>query len=254
MFNIKQVLLASATFGVVATIGAISPKSAQAAIISGEVSGIWTFENDGPGGYQVGDPFTALYTYDEADLVTQINNTNNVNSTFSSTSNSISSFSAQSKITSAKLLSLIVNSGSVQQVFSLTPSFSLPSISWSEFQDEGKENDVVVRSVSTKGTSISTGNSYEGSVTQSFQAYRGILQENGISSDYSSAVANAQDFGSIFTNGGDPSAYLLYGSTNQPVTFSSTNVPTPALLPGLIGLGLGALRKRKALPASEQAA
>jgi hypothetical protein len=254
MFNIKQVLLASATFGVVATIGAMSPKFAQAAIVSGQVSGIWTFQNDGPGGYQVGDPFTALYTYNDADLVTQITNTNNVTSnsiiTSSGTSNSISSISVKSTSTSAVLLSLVVNSGIVQQVFSFTPGFSFPSISWSESQFEEKLNDVVVNSSASKGTGILANTCCEANVGQYFQASKGFSQSNGIPYDYSSAVAYAQDY----TNGNDIPVYLLYASTDQPVTFSATDVPTPALLPGLIGLGLGALRKRKALAAAEQAA
>jgi hypothetical protein len=231
---------------VLAGLGTISLKPAQAAIISGQVSGVWTFENDGPGGYQVGDPFTALYTYNDANLIKQITNTNNVTSnsnvTSSGTSTIISSYSKKETITSAQLLSVVVNSSSFQQVYYDT-SFSVigfPIISWFESQVEQKENDVVLSAIYNKSTRIAAGDCCLANMMgQYFYASRSVSQEDGIFSDNSFAYASAEDYS------GDFPVYRLYATTDQPVTFSSTEVPTPALLPGLIGLGIGALRKRK---------
>jgi hypothetical protein len=231
---------------VLAGMGAISLKPVQAAIISGQVSGIWTFENDGPGGYQVGDPFTALYTYNDADLVKQITNTNNMtsNSTVAAvgTSTIISSYFKKDTITSAKLLSVVVNSGSFQQVYNDT-SFNVagfPIISWFESQVEQKENDVVLSAIYKKSTEINAGDCCLANMMgQYFYASRRVSQEDGIVSDESFAYSITSDYS------GDFPVYPLYATTDQPVTFSSTEVPTPALLPGLIGLGVGALRKRK---------
>jgi hypothetical protein len=244
MLNIKQVLLASATFGVVATIGTMSPQSAQAAIVSGQVSGIWTFENDGPGGYQVGDPFTALYTYDDADLITRIDNSSELvidsGGTYSLTSNS--------KSRSVSLLSLVVNSGSVSQVFALSNEPGSSSLNWLEFQSEEQKVDGTSKRDTNQVTSISV-NGGIGSTRSLFQAQRQVSLFDGFFSDQSYAFVRLADY----SNANEPfipPINLLYASTDQPVTFSATDVPTPALLPGLIGLGLGAIRKRKAIVAA----
>jgi hypothetical protein len=89
MFTIKQVSRSAATLAVLVAIGTVSANSAQAAIITGQVSGIWGFEEDGPGGYQVGDPFTALYEYDDASIVTTNTTTNEVISGPSGTRNRV---------------------------------------------------------------------------------------------------------------------------------------------------------------------
>jgi hypothetical protein len=229
-------------------IGAISLKPAQAAIISGQVSGVWALDDDGPDGYQTGDSFTAFYTYNDADLITEITNTNNVTSNSvispSGITNSISSYSQKDINTSTALLSLVLNSGSVQQVFRFISGVPSPTISWLERQVEDKKDDVVTVSGTGKSTRIFASDCCAKNVlAQYFDAYASFAQVNGVFYNYSSAIAKAEDYANL--NGIGLPSTILYASTDQPVTFSSTEVPTPALLPSLIGLGVGALRKRK---------
>jgi hypothetical protein len=256
MFNIKQVLLASATFGVVATIGAMSPQSAQSAIVGGQVSGIWTFQNDGPGGYQVGDPFTALYTYDDANIVTTINSSSTTTSDIDGSYRD----NRNSQNRSVPLLSLVVNSGNVSQVFDFLRGFAF--FNWADAQTEEQRITGGITTVNTTSRYQAQifYNSYvsnDAYIADGFDARRDTFLTNGVSAyDDSFASASLVDYPpfNIDINFLPMPVTLLYASTDQPVTFSATDVPTPALLPGLIGLGLGALRKRKALAAAEQAA
>ncbi|MGB5974382.1 MAG: hypothetical protein WBG38_13745, partial [Nodosilinea sp.] len=51
----------------IATLGTAAAPSAQAAIISGQVSGNWEYAY---GGFNTGDAFTADYTYDSDSITT----------------------------------------------------------------------------------------------------------------------------------------------------------------------------------------
>jgi hypothetical protein len=239
MFTIKQASRSAATLAVIVTIGTVSANSAQAAIINGQVSGIWGVEDDGPGGYQVGDPFTALYTYDDASIVTTNTTTNEVVSGPSGT-RSTTLIKQDSLV---PLLSLIVNSGSVSQVLALTPFTSVNFIVWYNSMLTGNDFGGSPLNESILGTSINVGN-FGGSSSIQFSANREIRNSNGIISDISNALAQDIDFST------SPPTNLLFARTESPIAFST--VPTPALLPGLMGLGLGALRRRKAQLALEK--
>jgi hypothetical protein len=232
MFTIKQVSRSAATLAVIAAIGTVSANSAQAAIITGQVSGIWGFEEDGPGGYQVGDPFTALYEYDDASIVTTNTTTNEVIIGPSGTRST--TLTKQESL--VPLLSLIVNSGSVSQVLDVTPFTSVNYLLWYSSVLTGQDFDSSPLSEVIQRTDINVGN-FGGSSSTQFFANREIRTSNGTTSDSSFALAQSTD-------------PLLFARTDRPITFST--VPTPALLPGLMGLGLGALRKRKAKLALEK--
>jgi hypothetical protein len=258
MFNIKQVLLASATFGVVATIGAMSPQSAQSAIVGGQVSGIWDYASEdgvsGPDRFNVGDAFTALYTYDDASIIADTRTTTIVMTGDSGSSSSI--FTEYFR--KVPLLSLVINSGSISQMFDLsTPSANL--LSWNDSRSDGSGVPQGIR----KSTNLFV-NSAVFPNYNSFSASRDEFSANG--TDFATTSYAVVQL-SVVSDPGDPNNFIpptfvntRYASANNfggdgpHVVFSATDVPTPALLPGLIGLGLGALRKRKVLAAVEQAA
>ncbi|QYO67617.1 hypothetical protein [Leptolyngbya sp. 7M] len=101
MFNLKQASLFAA-FGAVLAIGASATPAQALNIVSGSVSGIWDWDYDGAGGLNVGDTFTADYTYD-SDSITE----------------SDYSYSGyyNSKTRQTSLLSLVLNSGSYSHTF-----------------------------------------------------------------------------------------------------------------------------------------
>ncbi|PSB21595.1 hypothetical protein C7B65_03150 [Phormidesmis priestleyi ULC007] len=60
------------------------------------------------------------------------------------------------------------------------------------------------------------------------------------------SVASFAQFYSYDSTGNYPAYAYTYGDVAFSNSSSATPVPTPALLPGLVSLGLGVLRKRKA--------
>jgi hypothetical protein len=140
-------------------------------------------------------------------------------------------------------MSLIVNSGSVSQLFDITPFTSVNYLFWYNSLLTGNDFDGSSVNEVIQRTDMNVGN-FGGSSSIQFFANRQISNLNGIISDVSNALAQDTDFST------SPPTNLLFGRTESPITFST--VPTPALLPGLMGLGLGAFRKRKAKLALEK--
>jgi hypothetical protein len=262
MFNIKQVLLASATFGVVATIGAISPQSAQSAIVGGQVSGIWDYASEdgviGPDRFNVGDAFTALYTYDDASIIADTRTTTIVMTGDSGSSSSI--FTEYFR--KVPLLSLVINSGSISQMFDLsTPSANL--LSWYDSRSDGSG----VPPSPPPGIRKSTNLFVNSAVFPNYNSFSASRDDFSINGTDFATMSYANVRLAVVSDLGDPNNFIPptfvntrdasannFGGNGPHVVFSATDVPTPALLPGLIGLGLGMLRKRKALAAAEQAA
>jgi hypothetical protein len=61
MFNLNQSSIFVATIVATATISTVYSTAAQAAIVSGQVSGTWQAVSGGDDGFKVGDAFTANY-------------------------------------------------------------------------------------------------------------------------------------------------------------------------------------------------
>ena len=217
MFSLKQFSLAVATLAATVTVSALCSTAAQAAIVGGRVSGTWQYDFDGAGGFNVGDTFTADYTYDDANVTT---------------TDSSNSYNSRYLTSTVPLLSLILNSGSVTQTFDLSTSISnyLYSLDIQQNpiygQYEEKQNRIYVLDSSAPGQNYFTAQS-------SFGKYVG-------GSPFANYYAQGGSYN--FTTRTDVTGAYTYA----PVTFSATAVPTPALLPGLIGLGVSVLRKRKA--------
>lgn len=198
----------------------LSATASQAAIISGQVSGTWQY--DYTGGFNVGDTFTANYTYDSDSITT----------TDYSNSYGYSRYLVQT----VPLLSLVLNSGTVSQTFALS-SGNYDYLQWYDVQANpansgqyGYQGTVLYAYDSAASTN------YFYAYSQSGQDYYGVPW----ASNYAGGYAYNSSTG-----------YSLYGYTYAPVTFTQvvaaapvTAVPTPVLLPGLIGLGLGVWRRR----------
>lgn len=238
MVTLKQFSLPIATLGAVLTVGAMHA-TAEAAIISGQVSGTWDYDSYYYWGYEpsefkTGDTFTAIYTYD-SDSIT----TNNYSNTY---------YYDTYYESTVPLLSLILNSGTGSYTFD--PSFSNGNgYGYLQWLDVDYNNAYYGHQGTQKGTYLHA-SSYTGAESNYFYAqnYSGT-DYSGNPYAYNYAYAYAYDY--------NTGKYLGYSYTNQPV-FSSvvdplptptpnpTSVPEPSILLGLIGLGLGALGQRKA--------
>ncbi len=222
MFNFKQALLPVATIAATVTISAVCSTAAQAATVTGRISGVWEDALGGANGLEVGTSFTADYTYDDSSLVT---------------TDVAGSLYTRYLVTSAPLLSLMVNSGAFSQTFN-TGTFELLDIkggpSGSEYISKGFQ---FLASDSLRTIRFSA-NKSAGQVNSNtpfnFTAARFDIDNNNSPFDGSPIFASTN----AFTNGLNPPA---------------TPVPTPALLPGLVGLGMAALRKRKEKQGQEAA-
>lgn len=227
MFNLKRVLLPAATIAAAVTVSVST--AAEAAILSGQVSGTWDGDYDGAGGFNPGDAFTADYTYNDSKITTIID----------------SSPYYYSEVKVVPLLSLVFTSGNVSHTFDFSDfstSNSFGRLVWSD------EQLYYSRNYRSKSTEI-FGYDYSAPSNNHFHFYAGSSW-----SYYTDSAPQPFTFAKAYSYN-DPS-YFPYGETYAEVIFSNpspvTAVPTPALLPGLIGLGLGVLRKRKAQAALEQ--
>lgn len=223
------VALTSLSVAAIATLGILTAPAAQAAIISGQVSGTWDYTF---AGFNVGDAFTADYTYD-SDSIT-INDYSD------------GYYYDRYLASSAPLLSLVLNSGAITYVFNLDNVYVSGAISWFDVKynpdDYVGDYEFKQTYIDASGYSDPSYNLYE-----AFLGYTTTSQSYG--TPYSDSYASAYQYDSASGN------YPFYGSANSGVSISDTTaVPTPALLPGLIGMGVGVLRRRKQTKAETVAA
>jgi hypothetical protein len=203
----------------------VSATVAGAAIVGGTLSGTWQTDNTGnnPAGLQVGDPFTAEYTYDD----TQVLFADNSNPGFTI-----------EQIAGVDLLSFVLTLGSNPPYsFDLTPGIGSASLLTSFFSDapSGGVANVTAFLLSASSIASDPGNNIDLEIR--FDAFLLAGQDSQGSIRFSSAQA------AIFDLNADD---LLADAETENVTFSGTApipIPTPALLPGLLGLGMAAWRK-----------
>lgn len=215
MCNLKQLSIPVATIAATATVGVLGSIPAQAAIMSGSVRGIW---EDGEGGFKAGDIFTAEYTYDSDNLIR--------------TDNSGQPGYIRYLSDFVPLLSLVLNSGTVNYSFDLSDPISYSYIQWiaqSDRQSRYQYTNLYVYNYAAPGFNEFFVNDQVG------------RNADGTPVSNSYASTSSLDFGAGTT--------LFYGYTNFKVAFSQPHpfppqpIPTPALLPGLVALGLRVLRK-----------
>jgi len=236
MFNLKTASLSLATIALATTAGTLFAATAQAAIIGGQISGIWEYDFDGEGGYNAGDAFTAEYTYDSDKVITQ------EFSYISESSNTVYEHKTLRKYVS--LLSLVINSGEISQVFNLG-SGSYSQLRWTNNQVNPTDNQATrtgyyvhvydASSPQNAFTAINeSGQNSNGSLFSEIFAAAVYYDFNGVGYDYSPLSARTYNvtFSDPFL--ADPSAPTV-----------STPEPTSALLTGLFGLGVMALHRRK---------
>ncbi|PSB20131.1 PTPA-CTERM sorting domain-containing protein [Phormidesmis priestleyi ULC007] len=224
MFSLKQFSLSVSTIAATVTISAVFSTAAQAAIVGGQVTGTWQYDYDGAGGLSVGDAFTADYTYD-SDSVTTTDYSNSYDYT-------------RYLVDSVPLLSLVLNSGTVSHAFDLSNPSSFSNLQRYDVQynpDYYSQYSYTQDNIQAYDSSALSQNS--------FYAY------NYLGQDYSGNPFSAS-FAQFYSYDNSAGTYPAYAYTYGDVAFSgsspATPVPTPALLPGLVSLGLGVLRKRKA--------
>ncbi len=208
---LKQISLAAAATAI--TISALNANSAQAAIVGGRVTGIWEANYEQTGGLNIGDTFTADYTYDDSQVLITDNS-----------SPGVTDLNIQ-----ASLLSLTVSSGGtifqnfnpvigiVGGTYVSSPRFNYQLFGISA-NDSGDPNKNYFNAANLLGDSpfgsLSIARSYV----------------------YNSVTGNRSG---AYTG----TATTFSGAFPNPTPANS--VPTPALLPGLIGVGVGLLRKRR---------
>lgn len=211
MFNLKKVSFSLVTATLTTTAVTLFTTMAQAAIIGGQVSGTWQYDSDGEGGFNVGDLFTADYTYDSDSVTTY--------------DYSDSTYYSRFLVRSVSLLSLVINSGVVSQAFDFSTGGSR-ELQWVDFKGNpdyyGQEN--------YKGYSLFA---YDNLTAQNYFYAYSYLGQYSDGSPLSRLFAQAYSYD--YSTGTYPTSGYSYD-----VTFSdpslATSVPTPALLPGLIGL------------------
>jgi hypothetical protein len=221
MFNLKQVSISIAAIAATLTINILDSTTAQAAIISGQVTGTWQYDYDGAGGFNVGDAFTAEYTYDSDNVTTY--------------DYSDPTYWSRYLVSSVPLLSLVLNSGTVSQIFDFNTVGS-KYLQWHDIQAQP----TYYGQYGYKQTYLYA-EDYSLPDYNYFNAYS-LLGQYSDGSPWSGSYALAYSYD---TNTG---TYSAYGYTYDRVTFSTsspTAVPTPALLPGLLGLGISVVRRRK---------
>jgi hypothetical protein len=206
---------------------------AQAAIVTGTISGTWDYAS---GSFNLGDIFTAEYSYDAAAVVPY----------------DLSDLDPAGDVRNVgftvPLSGLKVTVGSF---YSHIFDFSDPASSFGEFifQDFALLPPTYSPSFSSKTAGVEAYDGFGKADSNRFSAYRAREQYGGIPFSFLSHSVEA-GYGSV-----DPTTGFYtsqgFGSTHSnDVTFSpdltATAVPTPALLPGLLGFGLSIWRKRKA--------
>jgi hypothetical protein len=224
MSSLEQVSLSVAALAAILAVGISSTPAQALNIASGSVSGTWDYDYDGAGGLNVGDTFTANYTYDSDSI---------------SESNYSYLGYYNEKWRSTSLLSLVLNSGSYSHTFAPGNLGYYGYISWYGFQSTSPSYGLTdyERTSLYAYDNLSPGSNYFYTYNTSGVDYYG----NPFDSSHARAYGGYDS---------DTGTYSINTYSYSPVRFSGatpapTAVPTPALLPGLIGLGMAALRKRK---------
>ncbi|MBD2034679.1 PTPA-CTERM sorting domain-containing protein [Leptolyngbya sp. FACHB-321] len=213
----------STSFAAVATLlsfGILSCDPTQAAIVKGSVTGTWDYSYVQGTNVSIGDSYTATYSYDDA-LLTPY-------------SASIPGGVRYSGLYGS-LMSLVVNSGSYSHTFDFSNGRGEV-----RFEDYIRDPDFYNASYTSKFFGVfGLDNTAQGynffrayNQSEEFGSLPGIL----FNSEY--ARLNTRNNQGTDTN--------LVEASNARFRSGSTAVPTPALLPGLIGLSISVLRKRKA--------
>lgn len=221
MFNLKQVSISVATIALPTVVSALVSTPAQAAIISGQVTGTWDYDYDGVGGFNVGDTFTADYTFDSSSVTT--------------TDYSDPTQYSRYFYSSVPLLSLVLNSGSISHSFDWSTG-GYGVLVWDDLQS----NPAYYGQYRYISTSLQA---YDFSAP-GYNYFSAYSQVGRYSDGSPFAAFSAQAYSYDYSTG----TYPTNGLTDSQVNFSTpapTAIPTPALLPGLVGFGVGVLRKRK---------
>jgi hypothetical protein len=220
MFAFKPLSLALAavalSLGSVSAVLTASP--GEAAIVSGQFSGTWQLDYTGtnPLNFSPGDAFTAAYTYDDTQVF---------NSDFSVPGETVNLYAY------APLLSLVLTSGSSSYNFDFTQGFGyVSSLYYSLAPSGGLYNST--RQVLQASDQVGPTSHYFFGISESGQ------DDFGQPFTYSGASANAL----TVLNDASTDDLSVSGAVPTP---GATPVPTPALLPGLVGLGMAAWRKRQ---------
>jgi hypothetical protein len=219
MFNLNQVSISIAAIAATATM--LHSTTAEAAIVSGRVSGVWQYSYS-PGA-SLNQPFTADYTFD-TDSITEID--------YSSPGQYNYPFRR------ASLLSLVLNSSSFNHTFDFSPNVGSGVIDWVRFQSTSPDSgygqlDYEYVEISAYDVLANVYNrfyAYNYSGVEFYGAPFSNSYARGYSYDYNP--------GNVLGGYGDNASFS--GATPAP-----NAIPTPALLPGLIGMGVSVLRKHK---------
>jgi hypothetical protein len=218
-------------------ISTVQANASQAAIVGGRVTGTWTNNFTQTGGLNIGDMFTANYTYDDSQVVTT-----------SRTPYGIPEFESQTNLLSLE----VVSGGNIFHNFDFTSAIGTISSSTYhpysgalyEYRRILAYNPSITKPAYTfdLNTSLSPV-SYYGtrSLSENARAYFVVpnspgLQRGAFLSSFAGGVASSAY--------GVESSNIKFSGAFLPTPTSAT-VPTPALLPGLIGMGIGLLRKRR---------
>lgn len=218
LFTFKQLSLSFVAATI--SVGVAQANAVQAAVVGGRVSGTWTGNFTQTGGLNIGDSFTADYTYDDSQVVT----------------NDYSDPAVGTDIqTSVNLLSLIVRSGGT--IFQTFNSLYTSSLYGYYSRDLSGANESLTFNISASDFGYPIANY--------FSAYSKTTKTNGLYSPTSSASASFRDFNAGGVESGAKASSGVTFSGAFPSAAPASSVPTPALLPGLIGMGAGLLRKRQ---------
>jgi len=218
MSIVQKISAKVATFAAVLAVGALSSNVAQASIITGSVTGTWD-SNFGQGANaNVGDAFTANYSYDDAALTP-----------FSGSAPG----QYQASGYHGSLLSLMVNSGSYNHNFDLPNGSS--TVSFENF-------------TGLPGSFPSFNYFNVSAFDYSAPGYNNFFTYTVVGENADGTPLNER-FAKLYTqeeeNLGYPNGVYTYNNVKFTPDPTATAVPTPALLPGLIGMGVAAYRKRK---------
>jgi MYXO-CTERM domain-containing protein len=210
------ILLAAITASTV-SLGIIPALPAQAATINGTISGTWNFYASG--NVNLNDPFTATYTYDDTQVVTQ----DLSNSGYTDIRHTVN------------LTSLVLVAGSLSHTFDVsTPNFA--QLFWEELTYTAPYTPGTVKYLSLAAQDRTALGNPGFSAQRQVNDYPGYAFSIGLSAE--AAGVDPITF--------ERSQGLTYSDVifNPEFPSTPTSVPTPALLPGLIVLG-AALRRRR---------
>ncbi|MDX2241194.1 MAG: PTPA-CTERM sorting domain-containing protein [Leptolyngbyaceae cyanobacterium bins.302] len=220
MSLMQQLFAKGAALAAVIAVGTLSSGSAQAAIVTGTVTGTWDYDYV-LGNVTVGDTFKATYTYDDAALTP-----------YSYSDPGYYEYTGWT----GSLLSLIVESGTYSHTFDFASGGSY--IQFEDFDGDPGYYYSDYRHFSVYGGDYDSTTE----VSNNFYAYKRVGKYfNG--TPFESLYASL--YGYDYVNGSATNGVYTYKANFTPDP-TAVPVPTPALLPGLIGMGVAALRKRKA--------